>query len=382
MKKPDVLTGEYFVQGNFALAEGAIAAGCRFYSAYPITPASSIAERMALRMPQVGGIFIQLEDEISSLMSVIGASWAGVKAMTATSGPGLSLMVESIGLAIMTETPCVIADMMRGGPSTGQPTKPSQQDVLQVRWAAHGDYEIITLAPYSVQEMFDLTIKAFNLAEKFRVPCFILADEIIAHTREKLVIPEPEKIKTVDRKKPKVPPEEYLPFKPDEDLVPPMSCFGEGYRFYATGLTHDESGHPDMSAKTQRELTSRLCEKIRKNKKEIITVEKYFLDDAETVIIAFGTPARAAKETVKIGREKGLKVGLLRLITVWPFPEEEVAKIVSEAKLIIVPEMNQGQIIREVKAASSTAPIISFPKVGEEPPTPNEILKIIEKNTS
>ncbi|MEM3731503.1 MAG: 2-oxoacid:acceptor oxidoreductase subunit alpha [Candidatus Bathyarchaeia archaeon] len=366
------------MNGDVACAEGAIAAGCRFFAGYPITPATEIAEHLSKRMPEVGGIYIQMEDEIGSIAAVIGASYAGLKAMTATSGPGFSLMQENIGLAVMTEAPCVIVDVMRGGPSTGQPTLPGQQDIMQAKWGSHGDYEIIALAPSSVQEMFDLTIEAFNLSEMYRVPTIVLADEVVGHMWEKVVIPPADKLKIVDRKRPNVPPEKYAPFMPDDDLVPPMACFGEGFHFHATGLTHDEHGYPQTSStEAQQKLVTRLCDKIRKNADKIIRVEEVMLDDAEIAVIAYGIVARAALSAIRKAREAGIKAGLLRPITLWPFPEKHVAKVAKQVKAIIVPEMNCGQLVREVERAAKETPVIFLSKLGEEPHTPKEILDAI-----
>jgi 2-oxoglutarate ferredoxin oxidoreductase subunit alpha len=380
-KKRLILEGSHFMNGDVACAEGAIAAGCRFFAGYPITPATEIAEHLAQRMPEVGGKYVQIEDEIASIAAVIGASYAGLKAMTATSGPGFSLMQENIGLAVMTEAPCVVVDVMRGGPSTGQPTLPGQQDVMQAKWGSHGDYEIIALAPSSVQEMFDLTIEAFNLSETYRVPAILLADEVVGHMWEKVVIPPAEKIKIVNRKKANVPPEAYVPFMPDNDLVPPMACFGEGYSFHATGLTHDEHGYPQTSSsEAQQKLVKRLCDKIRKNADKIIRVEEVMLDDADVVVVAYGIVARAALSAVRKAREKGIKAGLLRPITLWPFPEKHVAKISKQAKAIVVPEMNCGQLVREVERAAKETPVAFLSKLGEEPHTPMEIFEVIRRN--
>jgi 2-oxoglutarate ferredoxin oxidoreductase subunit alpha len=332
-------------------------------------------------MPEVGGIYVQMEDEIASIAAVIGASYAGLKAMTATSGPGFSLMQENIGLAVMTEAPCVIVDVMRGGPSTGQPTLPGQQDVMQAKWGSHGDYEIIALAPSSVQEMFDLTIEAFNLSETYRIPAILLSDEVVGHMWEKVVIPPVEKIKIVNRKKANVPPEAYAPFMPDDDLVPPMACFGEGYSFHATGLTHDEHGYPQTSSsEAQQKLVKRLCDKIRKNADKIVRVEEVMLNDADVVVVAYGIVARAALSAVRKARENGIKAGLLRPITLWPFPEKHVAKIAKQAKAIVVPEMNCGQLVREVERAAKETPVTFLSKLGEEPHTPVEILEAIRRN--
>ena len=375
------LTGAHFLNGDVACAEGAIAVGCRFFAGYPITPATEIAEHLSQRMPEFGGIYVQMEDEIASLAAVLGASYSGLKAMTATSGPGFSLMQENIGLAVMTEAPCVIVDVMRGGPSTGQPTMPGQQDVMQAKWGSHGDYGIIALTPSSVQEMFDLTVEAFNLSEAYRVPTLLMGDEIVGHMWEKVVIPSPDKIRIVNRKKPNVPPEKYLPFKPDDDLVPPMACFGEGYHFHSTGLTHDEHGYPrTSSSEVQSKLVKRLCDKIQKNADKIVKVEEVMLEDADVVVVAYGIVARAALSAIRKAREKGIKAGLLRLITLWPFPEERVAKAAKRARTIVVPEMNCGQMVREVERVAKETPVVFLSKLGEEPHTPLEILEAIRRS--
>jgi len=371
----DVLSGAHFTQGDIACAEGAIAAGCRFFAGYPITPATEVAEHMARRLPEVGGVYLQMEDEIGSVAAIIGASYGGVKSMTATSGPGFSLMQENIGLAAMTEAPIVIVDVMRGGPSTGQPTKGGQQDIMQAKWGSHGDYEIIALAPSSVQETFDLTLHAFNLAERYRTPVFVMIDEVIGHMRERLVIPTPDEIEIINRKKPNVPPDRYNPFQPDEDLVPPMAVFGEGYRFYATGLTHDETGHPQTdSAEEQSELVRRLCEKIRRNRDAIVQVKRLLLDDADVCLIAYGTVARSAVAAVTRARKQGIKAGFLGLTTLWPFPDREIEAIASQVDRIIVAEMNYGQIVREVERRFDFRKITFAPKLGEDPHTPEELL--------
>ena len=381
-KRETLLKGAHFLNGDVACAEGAIAAGCRFFAGYPITPATEIAEHLSQRMPEIGGIYIQMEDEIGSMAAIIGASYTGLKAMTATSGPGFSLMQENIGLAVMTEAPCVIVDVMRGGPSTGQPTLPGQQDVMQAKWGSHGDYEIIALAPSSVQEMFDLTVEAFNLAEIYRVPTILLADEIVAHMWEKVVIQPAEKMKILNRKKPNVPPEKYMPFMPDDNLVPPMACFGEGFSFHATGLTHDEHGYPQtQSSEVQQRLVNRLCDKIRKNADKIIRVEEVMLEDADVVVFAYGIVARAALSAVRKAREEGIKAGLLRPITLWPFPEKTIARIAQQAKKIVVPEMNCGQLVREVERSAKETPVVFLSKLGEDPHTPMEILEAIRRSS-
>jgi 2-oxoglutarate ferredoxin oxidoreductase subunit alpha len=379
--KRALLTGAHFLNGDVACAEGAIAAGCRFFAGYPITPATEIAEHLSQRMPEFGGIYIQMEDEIASMAAVIGASYSGLKAMTATSGPGFSLMQENIGLAVMTEAPCVVVDIMRGGPSTGQPTLPGQQDVMQAKWGSHGDYGIIALAPSSVQEMFDLTIEAFNLSETYRVPTLLMGDEIVAHMWEKVVIPPAEGIRTVNRKKPNVPRDQYMPFMPDADLVPPMACFGEGYHFHATGLTHNEQGYPQTSSsEVQSRLVRRLCQKIDQNSNKIIKVEEAMLADADVVVVAYGIVARAALSAVRKARASGIKAGLLRLITLWPFPEKQVAEVARRVKAIVMPEMNCGQLVREVERAAKETPVTFLSKLGEDPHTPMEILESIRRS--
>ena len=380
-KSRTVLSGIHFMNGDNACAEGAIAAGCRFFAGYPITPATEIAERMAQRMPEIGGTYVQMEDELASMAAIIGASYAGVKSMTATSGPGFSLMQENIGLAVMTETPCVVVDVMRGGPSTGQPTMAGQQDVMQAKWGSHGDYEIIALAPSSVQEMFDLTVEAFNLSETYRVPVLVMADEVVGHMSERIKIPTPDKIMVVNRRKPQAFRGEYLPFKPDKNLVPPMANFGEGYHFYATGLTHDESGHPRTdSAEAQQELVQRLCDKIRNNAEKIVRVEETMLEDADVAVIAYGITARAALSAVRKAREEGVKAGLLKMVTLWPFPDKHVSQVAKKVDAIVVPEMNYGQLVREVERTAKETPVTFLSKLGGEPHKPAEILEAIRRN--
>lgn len=363
-----------FTMGDIACAEGALSAGCRYLGGYPITPATEIAEWMSIRMPQVGGAYVQYEDEIAAITSVIGASWTGVKSMTATSGPGVSLMLEAIGLAVMTETPLVLVNIMRGGPSTGQPTRGQQGDIMQAKWGSHGDYQIIALTPASVQEMFDQTIQAFNLSEKYRTPVFVLADETVGHMRERLVIPDEKDLKLEYRKTPTVDPDDYLPFKADDDLVPPMATFGSKYQFYATGLTHDERGYPSDKDNIQIELVTRLQNKILHNADKIIDVERVELDDAKIGVIAYGTPSRSAKKAIKDAREEGIKAGLLRLKTVWPFPEKQVAQLASEVDHIIVAEQNLGQVYHMVKATAAPTPVHLMSKPAGMPQLPHEIL--------
>ena len=376
----DVLTGEHFISGNVAIAEGCIAAGCRFFAGYPITPSSEIAERMAYRLPQVGGVFLQMEDEIGSINAVIGASWGGVKSMTATSGPGFSLMQEGIGYAAITETPCVIIDVQRGSPGTGLPTLIGQGDVMQSKWGSHGDYEIIALSPESPHEAFNLAIECFNLAERYRVPVVMLTDECVAHMYERVVIPPKNKIKIINRKKPKVPYGEYLPFKPDDDLVPPMACAGDGYDIHVTGLTHDERGYPATNAEAHEKLIRRICMKIKKHADEIIKVEQYLLDDADIAVIAYGAVARSARRAVKIARKNGIKVGLLRFITIWPFPEDLIRQLSSRLKAFVVAEVNSGHVFREVERVSKGKVKLNLiSKMGGALHKPEEIIDGIEE---
>jgi 2-oxoglutarate ferredoxin oxidoreductase subunit alpha len=368
-----------FTMGDIASAEGALSAGCRYFGGYPITPATEIAEWMAIRMPEVGGSFVQYEDEIASITSVIGASWTGVKSMTATSGPGVSLMLEAIGLAVMTETPLVLVNIMRGGPSTGQPTRGQQGDIMQAKWGSHGDYQIIALTPASVQEMFDQTVQAFNLSERYRVPVFVLADETVGHMRERLVIPDEKDLKLEYRKLATGDPADFLPFKPDDDLIPPMALLGSKYQFYATGLTHDYRGYPTDKEDVQLELVARLNNKILHNADKIIDLERFMLDNAKIAVVAYGTPSRSARKAIKEAREAGIKAGMLRLKTVWPFPEKALEDLASEVKHIIVAEQNFGQVYYMVKAAAAPTPIHLMAKPAGMPQLPHEILDKIKE---
>jgi 2-oxoglutarate/2-oxoacid ferredoxin oxidoreductase subunit alpha len=344
-----VLTGEHFMTGDVACAEGALAAGCLFFGGYPITPATEIAEHISHRLPRVGGTFIQMEDEIAAIASVIGASWAGVKSMTATSGPGFSLMMENIGLAVCTETPCVVVDVQRAGPSTGLPTQGAQGDMMQARWGSHGHYEIIALAPASPQELFYQTITAFNLSEAYRVPVLIMTDEIVGHLSERVVIPEAGEIKTVSRPKPKGRKDRHRPFAPGPNGVAPMAVAGEGYAIHVTGLTHDEKGYPVMTVDAQQEMMTRIMEKIRRNLSDIIRTESYRLEDADIAIVSYGVSARTSFAAVEEARAKGIKAGLLRLITVWPFPEALISTLAERVKAFVTVEINLGQISQEVE---------------------------------
>ena len=351
MSAAAVLTGKHFMQGDHACAEGALAAGCRFFGGYPITPSTEIAERLARRLPELDGVFIQMEDELGSIAAVLGASAAGKRAMTATSGPGFSLMMENIGLATMMELPCVIVNVQRGSPSTGLPTLPGQSDVMQARWGTHGNYEVVAYAPWSCQELFDLTVHCFNVADRYRLPVFLMADEVIGHMVERVVIPEADQIPIWKRKAPKQKPaDSFQPFKAvDDDLVPPMVHAGEGYRVHFTGLTHDERGYPDMTAEAHQALVVRLTEKIRRNRDDLIWTEADFLDDARIVVLSYGCTARAARRAVHDARERGVAAGFLRLVSLWPFPEERIQRIGEQVDAVIVAEMNLGQIIHEVE---------------------------------
>jgi len=374
MRKAELL------QGNEACVKGALAAGCRFFAGYPITPASEIAHGMAYELPRLGGVFIQMEDEIASLGAVIGASLAGAKAMTATSGPGFSLMQEHISFASVTEVPCVVINAMRGGPSTGVPTHPSQGDVMQARWGAHGDHPIIVLAPSSVAECFGLTIKAFNLSEKYRTPVIVLTDEMIAHMREKVFLPSPGEIELLERPKPTEPPEWFVPYRDPGTGVPPMPSFGDGYRYHVTGLVHDERGYPTTRADEVEPFIKRLFHKISQDFDELQWGETYYTEDSTLNIIAFGSVARAALRAVKQARARGMKVGLLKLLILFPFMRRKVTQLMENSTTILVPEMNMGQISREVKRVNQgSCRVETLNKVAHEPMTPQEILDKIEE---
>jgi len=366
--------GKHYFSGNEAAVEGAIAAGCRFYAGYPITPSSELMERMAVRLKEIGGVFIQMEDEIASISAVIGASWAGGKAMTATSGPGFSLMQEAIGYAAFTETPCVIVDVQRAGPCTGQATRVGSGDIMQAKWGSHGDYQVIALSPWSVQEMYDLTVRAFNLSERYRVPTMILADEATGHLRETIDLPD--RVETWERKKRKGAP----PFGTDEeDGVPPMPAFGEGERITVTGSTHDPYGFrktddPEVHAK----LVGRINDKILKNRDEITETEAYFLEDSEIAMIGYGFTARTSLFVAKQLRKEGLGVGLLRLKTLWPFPEEAVREMGKKVKTIVVPEMNQGQVAGEVRKYCSCE-VVPLGQTNGEVIRPEKMIEVLKK---
>jgi 2-oxoglutarate ferredoxin oxidoreductase subunit alpha len=360
--------------------EGALAAGCGFFAGYPITPATEISEVMSYRLPAVGGTFIQMEDEIASLGAVIGASLAGTKAMTATSGPGFSLMQENLGFACVAEVPCVIVDVMRGGPSTGLPTSVSQGDVMQARWGTHGDHPVIVLAVSTTQDCFSITLKAFNLSEKYRTPVIILADEIVAHTREKVYLPHAEEVEVIDRIRPNMPPDWYIPYEDNSRGVPPMGIFGDGYRYHVTGLIHDVRGFPTQKPDEIVPFMNRLFRKITQHFFDIQIVNEEFTDDAETIVIAYGSVARSARRAVREARSSGIKAGLVQLITLWPFPRQKVEPILRRVRSVLVPELNMGQISREIKRINpGTARVETINRIDGNLMTPEEILNRLKK---
>jgi 2-oxoglutarate ferredoxin oxidoreductase subunit alpha len=373
-----VLTGVHFIDGDHACCEGALAAGARFSSGYPITPSTEVVERFASRIPTVGGTFIQMEDELAASICLQGAVWGGAKAFTVTSGPGFSLMMEHIGYAAMTETPCVFVDVQRGGPSTGLPTLPAQADMMQARWGSHGDYGIIALSPNSPQECFDLTIKAFNLSERFRVPVMFMMDEVVGHMTEKVVIPPADEIEIQPRLHTTKSADEYRPYEPNHEGVPEMAHAGEGYRFHVTGLTHDERGYPAMTPPVQDKLVRRLKSKIDDNIDKITMMETDGLDDADVVVVSYGITSRVAQRAIDEARKRGLKVGKMRLITVWPFPEKQITELAQHVKAFVVPEMNLGQIKYEVeRAAAGKCRTILVSHAGGNVHRPEQILNAI-----
>ncbi|MEW6725242.1 MAG: 2-oxoacid:acceptor oxidoreductase subunit alpha [Bacillota bacterium] len=368
------------MQGNEAVAYGAIAAGCRFFAGYPITPSTEVAEIMAELLPRHGGKFIQMEDEIASMAAVIGASLTGAKSMTATSGPGFSLKQENLGFAALTEVPCVVVNVQRGGPSTGLPTSPAQADVMQARWGTHGDHPIVALTPSSVRECFDLTIEAFNISEELRVPVILLLDEVIGHMREKVVLPEGGQVELVERPRPTVGPEEYRPYDDRSGDVPPMADFGSGYRWHVTGLMHDATGFPVGPGKVTEALIRRVTGKVDSRVEELNIYEEENLDDAEIAVVAYGSTARTALRAARQAREQGLKVGVLRLMTIWPFPDHLIKRVADQTKRIIVSEMNLGQLVREVeRAAGGRAKVEHLGRVDGELITPDQILAVIKE---
>ena len=371
------------LMGNEACVEGAIAAGMRFFAGYPITPSTEIAEGSSVRLPQVGGKFIQMEDEIAGMAACIGGSIAGVKSMTATSGPGFSLKQETIGYAAMAEIPCVIVNVQRSGPSTGLPTSPSQADVMQARWGTHGDHPVIALSPASVKETFDVTVRAFNLAEKYRTPVIILLDEIIGHLREGIELPDPSTIKVFNRVTPTVKPEEFLAYKvPDGEIVPPMPAFGEGYRYNITGLIHDETGFPTNSNAIAGAVATRLMKKIDDNLNDILQYEVTGAEGCDILILTYGGTTRTVNAAIKMAAEKGIKVGIFRPITIWPFPEQAFKACVRDNKVkdVIVAELNYGQLSLEAeRVLKSDAKVCHIGKIDGDILYPKEVLEKISE---
>jgi 2-oxoglutarate ferredoxin oxidoreductase subunit alpha len=367
------------LHGNRACAVGAIAAGCRFFAGYPITPSSEIAEQMSRELPRADGVFVQMEDEISSLAAVIGASLGGVKAMTATSGPGFSLMQENLGYAAMTETPCVIVNVMRGGPSTGMPTRPSQADIMQTRWGTHGDHPIIVVAPASVQEIYDETIRAFNLAEEFRTPVIVLYDEVIAHLLESVVLPQRHSVATMTRKWARGDETAFLPYAETEYCVPIMARPGDGHRVHVTGLTHTEDGFPTQKPHLAAKATQRLLDKIEVNRDRIERNETFDIEDADVVIVAIGIVARAARRAARELRVAGLRVGLFRPITLWPFPEEALREASAKARCVLVPEMNAGQLALEVERIVGPDKVARLNRIDGNPIVPADIARRVRE---
>lgn len=364
------------MQGNEACVHGALYAGMEFFAGYPITPSTEIAEVSSELLPRIGGRFIQMEDEIAGIAACIGGAIAGKKSMTATSGPGFSLKQENIGYACIAEIPCVIVNVQRSGPSTGLPTSPAQGDYMQARWGTHGDHPVIALSPTTVRETFELTVKAFNFAEKFRTPVILLMDEVVGHLRENMEVPEPGELEVIDRKRPDCPPEEYRAYAMTEDLVPPMADFGKGYRYNITGLFHDETGFPTNNTEVAGKQLDRIMKKVENNFDEINIYEEYMLEDAQYAFITFGGMARSVKEAIRTLRKEGIRIGAFIPKTVWPFPEKQVEKLVSDMDGVFVAEMNLGQMILEVQRASKERnKIHAINKANGEVITPEEIIK-------
>lgn len=375
-----VREGTHFMNGDAAACEGALAAGARFAAGYPITPSTEIVERFAARVPEVGGLFIQMEDELAASIAIQGMVWAGAKSFTVTSGPGFSLMMEHIGYAAMTETPCVFMDVQRGGPSTGLPTLPAQGDMMQARFGSHGDYQVIALSPNSPQECFELSVKSFNLAERYRVPVMLMMDECVGHMTEKVVVPAAEKIYVEPRRRTQKAPGEYNAYEPCADLVPEMAHAGEGHHLYITGLTHDKRGYPVMNPPMQRELVTRLFDKIKLAKPDLVMLDEDRTADADVVVLSYGITSRVAERAIQMARARGLNVGRLRLVCVWPFPEQKIAELASRIKAFVVPELNMGQVVLEVeRAAGGRCKVIPVPHPGGTVHKPEDILAAIEK---
>jgi 2-oxoglutarate ferredoxin oxidoreductase subunit alpha len=365
-----------FLQGNEAAAHGALYAGCKFFAGYPITPSTEVSEVLSIELPKVGGKFIQMEDEIGAMAALLGGALAGMKALTSTSGPGLSLKQELIGYGCIAEIPCVVYNVMRGGPSTGMPTGPSQSDVMSARWGTHGDHATIALMPASVQETYEMIVQAFNLAEKYRMPVHVLPDEIVAHMRERIVFPEPGELEVIDRAAPSVPPAEYKPYDTKFGDVPPLAAFGSGYKFHVTGLNKLPDGFPTTKAEYVQAEEERQVRKVIANVDEIVDFEEYMLDDAEIAVIAYGSTSRSARYAVNAAREQGIKAGMFRIKTFWPFPDKQIKALASKVKGFIVPEMNLGMCSIEVeRCAQGKAQILGINRVDGEPVNPDQILE-------
>lgn len=375
-----VLTGVHFIDGDHACCEGALAAGARFAAGYPITPSTEVVERFASRIPTVGGVFIQMEDELAASIAIQGAVWAGAKAFTVTSGPGYSLMMEHIGYAAMTETPCVFVNVQRGGPSTGLPTLPAQADMMQARWGSHGDYGAIALCPNSPQECFDLTIQAFNLSERYRTPVMLMMDEVVGHMTEKVVIPPAGQIDIYPRRRTRKTFTDFKPYEPGPDMVPEMAHAGEGYRFHITGLTHDERGYPSMNVSTQDRLVRRLATKMQPLASVGAMFEADGLEGAEVVVVSYGITSRAARRALQLARDAGIRTGMFRLITAWPFPEPHIEELAARVRAFVVPELNLGQMVREVeRSARGRARVIPVTHAGGGVHRPEDILSAIQE---
>jgi 2-oxoglutarate ferredoxin oxidoreductase subunit alpha len=367
------------MQGNEAVAEGAVIAGCDFFAGYPITPSSEVAEILSSKLPKIGKVFLQMEDEIAAMGAILGAALGGAKTITATSGPGMSLKQENIGYASMCEIPCVIVNVMRGGPSTGLPTLPAQGDVMQAKWGTHGDHAVIAITPSSVNESLYETIRAFNLAIKYRTPVVILTDEIIGHMREKVVIPDKSEVEVIDVKLPDVPPEKYNPYNYTSGKVTPLAPMGEGYRYHVTGLIHGETGFPSQKTDIIQNAQNWLIDKIYKNIKDIEKFEEFQTDDADILIVAYGSTSRSARQAISMARAAGIKVGMFRPITIWPFPDEQISNLSKKIKKILVVEMNMGQVILEVQRTACGSKVYGLHIVNGEPITPDNILAKIKE---
>ncbi len=369
-----------FLQGNEAAAFGALYAGCDFFAGYPITPATEVSEVLSVELPKLGGKFIQMEDEIGAMAACLGAALAGSKVLTATSGPGFSLKQELIGYGCIAEIPCVIIDVMRGGPSTGMPTGPSQSDIMAARWGTHGDHPAICLVPASVQELFEETVRAFNLAEKYRTPVTVLPDEIIAHMRERIVIPDAGELEVIDRRQPSVPPEEYKPYDTSFGDVPPLASFGSGYRFHVTGLNKMQDGFPTTKPSLVQAEEERQVRKVNANVDDIVTYEEYLLEDAEIAVVAFGSTSRSVRYAINVAREQGIRAGMFRIRTIWPFPERQIRELSTRVRAIITPEMNLGMCTQEVqRCVEGRVPVQGLFRVDGEPINPDQILESLKK---